>query len=326
MQNGELRDTRQGAIRVDDNLTLVSIAPTNGPLAGGTTVVLTGRGFRPGMGVSFGATASFSVIVDSSRQARAVAPPGDRSTTGLVDITVTVAGASVTLAQSYRYGSGAVASLSSPPISDVIVDGAIAWAGVGGSLTQTRASGDSTTITSTANSALIAYDVSEANAANKLAELSIGGSGIERLVTVGRRLFAAAGTAGVRVVDITAAAAPAAIATIAGTGRSHDLLVRDNMLYIADDTGVRALLDTSFGFVEVGRQPIVGGAWRLGLVREHLLVAGGDGTLRRPSRRPSTPWRRHPRRCRRRHRERRLAGLRFARCATHRADRRCQRS
>ena len=49
-------------------LTLTSISPTVGPLAGGTLVTLTGTGFGPGVTVSFGQAQGQSVQVNSSTQ------------------------------------------------------------------------------------------------------------------------------------------------------------------------------------------------------------------------------------------------------------------
>lgn len=64
---------------------VTKVAPPTGPLAGGTTVTLTGSNFLGTSEVDFGATpASFSVI--SANKMEAVAPPGAE---GTVDVTVT---------------------------------------------------------------------------------------------------------------------------------------------------------------------------------------------------------------------------------------------
>ncbi|WP_406278364.1 IPT/TIG domain-containing protein [Nocardia sp. NBC_00881] len=68
--------------------TLTSVSPNSGPVAGGTTVTLTGTGFTGASAVRFGATpATFTVI--SETQVSAVVPAG---TDGSVAVTVTTAG------------------------------------------------------------------------------------------------------------------------------------------------------------------------------------------------------------------------------------------
>ena len=47
---------------------------TTGPIAGGTTVTLTGTGFRAGMQVTFGGTAGTGVTVTSATQATVTTP------------------------------------------------------------------------------------------------------------------------------------------------------------------------------------------------------------------------------------------------------------
>ncbi|MEU4341558.1 IPT/TIG domain-containing protein [Nocardia sp. NPDC023852] len=64
---------------------LTSISPTAGPVAGGTTVILTGTGLTGATAVTFGATPATSFTVNSATQITAVAPAG----TGTVQVTVT---------------------------------------------------------------------------------------------------------------------------------------------------------------------------------------------------------------------------------------------
>lgn len=65
--------------------TLSSIAPSQGPTAGGTTVVLTGSGLTGATAVTFGSTPATSFTVNSATQITAVSPAG----TGAVPVTVT---------------------------------------------------------------------------------------------------------------------------------------------------------------------------------------------------------------------------------------------
>ncbi|MEV6336203.1 IPT/TIG domain-containing protein, partial [Nocardia vinacea] len=64
------------------------MVPSAGPVAGGTTVVLTGTNLSGATAVNFGAAPAISFTVNSATQITAVAPAG----TGTVQVTVTTAG------------------------------------------------------------------------------------------------------------------------------------------------------------------------------------------------------------------------------------------
>ncbi|MGO4649772.1 beta strand repeat-containing protein, partial [Nocardia sp. 2YAB30] len=68
--------------------TLTTLVPSSGPVAGGTTVVVTGTGLTGATAVTFGGTPATSFTVNSATQITAVAPAG----TGTVQVTVTTAG------------------------------------------------------------------------------------------------------------------------------------------------------------------------------------------------------------------------------------------
>jgi hypothetical protein len=68
--------------------TLTTLVPSSGPVAGGTTVVLTGTGLTGATAVTFGGTPATSFTVNSDTQITAVAPAGS----GTVQVTVTTAG------------------------------------------------------------------------------------------------------------------------------------------------------------------------------------------------------------------------------------------
>ncbi|TDQ00653.1 RHS repeat-associated protein [Labedaea rhizosphaerae] len=77
---------------------LIAITPQSGPTTGGTTVTLTGTGFRGATAVSFGQTAvAFSVASDTT--ITAVSPSG----TGTVDVTVTTPVGSTALTPADRF-------------------------------------------------------------------------------------------------------------------------------------------------------------------------------------------------------------------------------
>ena len=80
--------------------TLAAVSPDAGPTAGGTTVTLTGTGFRAGMQVSFGGVAGGGVTISSATQATVTTPP---HAAGAVHVTVTTPGGSATAANAYTY-------------------------------------------------------------------------------------------------------------------------------------------------------------------------------------------------------------------------------
>ncbi len=80
---------------------LLSIAPTGGPIAGGTFVTLTGTGFANGATVQFGAVAAPSVTFNSSTSLTATTPAQSAATVG---VTVTNPDTQVsTLPAAYTY-------------------------------------------------------------------------------------------------------------------------------------------------------------------------------------------------------------------------------
>ncbi|MCP5070821.1 MAG: hypothetical protein GY946_30010, partial [bacterium] len=76
--------------------TLTSIAPMQGSAAGGTLVTLTGTEFLFDTAVTFGGTDATAITFVNSTTVTCLAPAG----TGTVDVVVTVAGDSATLAAS----------------------------------------------------------------------------------------------------------------------------------------------------------------------------------------------------------------------------------
>ncbi|WP_425565424.1 IPT/TIG domain-containing protein, partial [Pedococcus aerophilus] len=69
--------------------TISKVAPTSGPLSGGTTVTITGTGFTSSATVKFGSVNAAGVTVLSSTQLTAVSPAGSP---GSVDVSVTTSG------------------------------------------------------------------------------------------------------------------------------------------------------------------------------------------------------------------------------------------
>ena len=78
---------------------VTKVAPARGPLAGGTTVTITGTSLYAATGVSFGGTPAASLTVLSDTTVRAVSPPG----TGTVDVTVITPTATSAVSSADRY-------------------------------------------------------------------------------------------------------------------------------------------------------------------------------------------------------------------------------
>nr|WP_269330170.1 IPT/TIG domain-containing protein [Kineosporia babensis] len=96
--------------------TVTAVSPNRGPLAGGTTVVITGTGFVTGAStVKFGSTNATSVVVNSNTQITAVAPA---RAAGLVDVTVTTAGgtSATSSADGYNYVAAPSVTSVSPTV------------------------------------------------------------------------------------------------------------------------------------------------------------------------------------------------------------------
>jgi hypothetical protein len=68
-----------------------SVSPNSGPLAGGTSVIITGTKLSGATAVAFGSTAATAFTVNSETQITATSPPGSA---GAVDVVVTTAGGS----------------------------------------------------------------------------------------------------------------------------------------------------------------------------------------------------------------------------------------
>lgn len=80
---------------------VTSISPVSGPIAGGTTVTITGSGFVAGATVAIGGVAATGAVVGGSTSLTAVT---GTHATGLADVTVTIPGPrSATLAQGFFY-------------------------------------------------------------------------------------------------------------------------------------------------------------------------------------------------------------------------------
>jgi hypothetical protein len=83
--------------------TIVSVGPTGGPLAGGTSVTVTGTDFADVQGVSFGSVPAAAYGVASDGQITAFAPPS--TIAGAVPISVTTEAGTASSAQQFTYSA-----------------------------------------------------------------------------------------------------------------------------------------------------------------------------------------------------------------------------
>ncbi|MEI7925670.1 MAG: IPT/TIG domain-containing protein, partial [Chloroflexota bacterium] len=79
-----LRATRANGFTYTGGISVTTVAPGAGALAGGTTITVNGNGFMRGATVKIGDTAATSVLVVNSTQIVAVTPPGVLGTARLV--------------------------------------------------------------------------------------------------------------------------------------------------------------------------------------------------------------------------------------------------
>jgi hypothetical protein len=92
--------------------TVSNVAPSAGPLAGGTSVTITGTGFNGATAVHFGANAATGVVVNSATSITAISPAG----TGTVDVMVTTPGgtSATSSADQFSYDAAPTVTAVSP--------------------------------------------------------------------------------------------------------------------------------------------------------------------------------------------------------------------
>ncbi|TQF15750.1 hypothetical protein FJV41_11775 [Myxococcus llanfairpwllgwyngyllgogerychwyrndrobwllllantysiliogogogochensis] len=254
---------------------LVSLSPERAPGQGGVLVALQGRGFAPGLRVNFGGTDSFDVRVTSSQSAEAVAPT---HTPGLVDVSVSVGADSGTLPASFLYGSGAVARLSTPPVRDVVVDGAIAYVALGATVDVYGADGQLLMANrQTAVGGLLLANLSEPTHVTLIRSISFPGlGGSRRVLKRGNTVFVAAGSGGVRRVDVTRPDEPLERPEL--SGNASDIALDGSLLFVGGPEGVHVydVSDEARRPLRVGSRSIPGGVSALALQGTNLLVSSAS--------------------------------------------------
>ena len=102
--------------------TLSSVAPAQGPLAGGTAITLTGTNFRPGATVSVGANAATAVVVVNTTTITGVTPAGPA---GPTVVSVTTTGGTASLPAAFTYIPPAPTLTSVAPTEGPVAGGTV---------------------------------------------------------------------------------------------------------------------------------------------------------------------------------------------------------
>ncbi len=145
-------------------VTITGISPSYGPVAGGTSVVVTGTNFTGATAVKFGTVAATSYIVNSSTQITAVAPAG---TAGTVDIAVTAGTTSgVVNADKFTY-------FALPTVTGIGTTVGLTSGGTSVVITGTNFTNTSTVLFGGTSAASVTY-----NSATQLTVISPAGSGV----------------------------------------------------------------------------------------------------------------------------------------------------
>jgi hypothetical protein len=107
--------------------TITGIAPSSGPVAGGTSVALTGTGLASAPGVTFGG-ASATITADTDTGITVTTPPG---IAGPAEVVVTLADNSTLDAGSFVYADAPTVASVSPNAGPVAGNGAVTITGTG---------------------------------------------------------------------------------------------------------------------------------------------------------------------------------------------------
>jgi hypothetical protein len=91
------------------------LAPSSGPISGGTSVTIAGHDFTGSTAVKFGSTPAASFTVNSDTEITAISPPS--SNAGVVNISITTAAGTTPATASDQFTYTAEASRPPPPVS-----------------------------------------------------------------------------------------------------------------------------------------------------------------------------------------------------------------
>ena len=266
---------RVGGFVYREPLRLSSLSPETAPQAGGVSVLLRGRGFTPGMAVNFGGTDSFSVSVQSTTSATAIAPPHG---SGRVSVVLRANGETFSLPDSFLYGSGAVARFETGAVADLIVEDSLAYVAFGGSTAITNADGTvySASATSSGNSVGV-LDLSEPNSLRFVKDVPLPQpGGARRLVKAGSTLWVAAAGSGLVAIDVALPAQAGVSGSVSTIGDAVDVVVSGRLGFVADSAGV--LVVDLERRTAAGRIAVAGGAGALALADGTLFIASASAS------------------------------------------------
>jgi len=171
-----------GAVQVTGNGPMIgSVTPAYGPLAGGTSVAITGTGFAAATAVNFGATPATSYSVHSAISITATAPAG----AGTVDISVTAGGktSAASTADEFTYEAAPTVTAVSPSIG----------ASTGGTIVAITGTGfTGTTAVKFGSTAATSFTVDSPTSITALAPSGTGTVDITVVTTIGTSATSAA--------------------------------------------------------------------------------------------------------------------------------------
>lgn len=129
MQNPNGQVLCSGCFTYYEEIVLTQVAPSEGSLAGGNEVVLTGRGFTSDLQVLFGNLSSPLITFVGSTTVRAVVPRG--AVADLVDVTVYSKNGVGSLRRAYRYVEALKLTALAPPTGPIAGGTAVTFTGAG---------------------------------------------------------------------------------------------------------------------------------------------------------------------------------------------------
>lgn len=245
---------------------LTGIAPSSGPLAGGTSVTLTGTDLSGATAVKFGANNATSFTVNSATQITATTPTG---VAGTVDVTVTApGGTSATHANARFTYAGAPTVLSLTPASGPVAGGSSVV------LTGTGFTGASVVKFGTTNATSFTVD----SATRITATAPAGAAGtVNVLVTTpgGTSAAEAANQFSYIAAPTISQVSPARGSTLGGT----EVVITGTHLTAASEVRFGATAATRFTVDSATRITAVAPVGAAGVVDITVVTAGGSSAL-----------------------------------------------
>lgn len=245
---------------------LTSVAPASGPLAGGTSVTLTGTGFTGATAVKFGAVNATGFAVNSATQITATAPAG---AAGSVDITVTApGGTSATHANARFTYAGAPSVLSLAPASGPLAGGtSVVLTGTGFTGASAIKFGGTNAASFTVDSATRITATAPAGTAGTVNVLVTTPGGTSAADTANQYTYVAA--------PAISLVSPARGSTLGGT----EVVITGTALSAASEVRFGATAATRFTIESATRITAVAPAGAVGVVDITVVTAGGSSAL-----------------------------------------------